>query len=421
MKIIFYLWLNLFSIGLIAQNTLSFYVVDRSGDPLASDDILSIEVKICDLQQTVLHKESFSNFNYNFGLITLNLNVDTTYDTNINNYYSGIDFKSAGFEALLAKISINTKKEVINKEIKFNPNSPYPVFKGNKTKGTSLDKAGVGMWNDLGAGSNLSAGTWDIYNTNRKSGYDGNNYFIQSESGRVKLSELGLGIEQDNKLKLYSGYSTSANSFLNILYNQNDKPAVSSGINTNQAGVISLYNPNGNPNIVMSTISGSNGNRPLIYFYRPGNNSPEIACFINDNNQGVIQGDLKNFRMDHPADETMDIVYASLEGPEAAAYVRGNATLDQGKVYIAFPDHFIHVCGPESLTVQLTPRSKDSKGLAVTSIDPGGFWVEELGQGQGNYAFYWEAKGVRNGYENYQVIQPKSRLNAAEVNLPKYK
>ncbi|NJL74263.1 MAG: hypothetical protein HC892_03680 [Saprospiraceae bacterium] len=34
--------------------------------------------------------------------------------------------------------------------------------------------------------------------------------------------------------------------------------------------------------------------------------------------------------------------------------------------------------------------------------------MKELMKGTGNYAFDWEVKGVRKGYEDYKVIQDRS-------------
>lgn len=461
-----------------AQQPVSFYFTDSNGNPIY--DTVNIKVVICDSDNTVVYEEDFISERVFSGYADLVLGGrdPKKYKQDFQNYYDHFEYGDSLvpnnnlFAPFKAKVSFPTANGLVAREFDFYPNTPYALVKGDINTGVAVTHHGMDTWEgktkgeysggriSLTEGDNgmaLSPTTWDIYGTNRSVEYDGTNLFFGDISSGNNLSlgvrgveltggdhrtffdngsfivssaidfrdnkinPFGYSIEKDNKLKMFSGWSTSANNYLSTIINKNDKPVALTSINSNHAGVFSLYNPTGNSNIVMNTISGSEGNRPLIYLYRPGNTSPEVALYINDNNQGVIQADVKNFRMDHPADESLDIVYASLEGPEAAAYVRGNATLQQGKVYIRFPDHFIHVCGPESLTVQLTPRSKDSKGLAVTSIDTGGFWVEELGQGKGNYAFFWEAKGVRNGYENYQVIQPKSRLKAAEVNLPKYK
>lgn len=84
-------------------------------------------------------------------------------------------------------------------------------------------------------------------------------------------------------------------------------------------------------------------------------------------------------------------------------------------MFVPFPEHFTYVCGIEDMTIQLTPRSSVSKGLAITEITEKGFLIEELFSGKGNYGVFWEAKGVRKGFEDYQVVRQKAQLQAAPI------
>ncbi len=58
------------------------------------------------------------------------------------------------------------------------------------------------------------------------------------------------------------------------------------------------------------------------------------------------------------------------------------------------------------MTVQLTPRSFDSLGLATAAQRLSGIEVGELHRGRGNYAFDWEVKAVRRAHQDYQVLRP---------------
>mgnify|MGYP001801438547 CR=1 FL=1 len=129
---------------------------------------------------------------------------------------------------------------------------------------------------------------------------------------------------------------------------------------------------------------------------------------INGLGEVEIFGDVKNFRIPHPQKEDHEIWYASLEGPEAAAYVRGTAQLVEGKASIIFPEHFQAIATAQSMTVLLTPLSGQSKGMAVIRKSVSGFEVVELMEGKGNYTFDWEVKCVRKGHENYQPVRPLS-------------
>jgi len=177
------------------------------------------------------------------------------------------------------------------------------------------------------------------------------------------------------------------------------------------------FNPNGQIIARLTTLAGTNGVNPY-WFLSLNGGTPGVSAFISTQGVSTIQASVKNFRMDHPLYADQDIVYASLEGPEAGAYCRGKGQVVSGKTFIAFPDHFQFVCSTDELTVQLTPRSAKSRGLAVTNINQEGFEVEELMDGKGNYDFYWEVKGVRKGFENYKVIRSKKETMPVEFVNP---
>jgi len=145
-------------------------------------------------------------------------------------------------------------------------------------------------------------------------------------------------------------------------------------------------------------------NTQLLFLMRE--NVMRVQAVIPTDGIGRISADVKNFVQPDPDDVHRDIVYASLEGPEAAAYIRGTARLVNGRVTVSLPAHFKNVAVSEGMTVQLTPLSESSKGLAVVRKSLTSFEVRELWQGHGAYEFDWEVKAVRRGFEDYQVYRP---------------
>ena len=123
--------------------------------------------------------------------------------------------------------------------------------------------------------------------------------------------------------------------------------------------------------------------------------------------QREIFGRSKHFVMDHPLDQTKNIIYTAIEGPEVAAYLRGQSKLVNGQAEIEFPEHFSLIVNSATITIQLTPHSADSKGLAVVSQSELGFCVRELWQGEGNYKFYYFVAGVRQGMEDFAPVVDK--------------
>lgn len=187
-----------------------------------------------------------------------------------------------------------------------------------------------------------------------------------------------------------------------------------SGMN---AGGLILFGDNGLANLNFSYFPSQGPNRGAMTI-RDDVGAAQVQFFVDNNNDGVIQADIKQFIMDHPEQPDKTINYACIEGPEAAAYERGTARLIAGQATVRFSSHFEFVINPFTMTVMTSPWSADSKGLAIVDRSATGFVVKELNGGTGNYSFDWEAKAVRKGWEDYQVIQDK-QIQAGNVRKSK--
>ena len=175
-------------------------------------------------------------------------------------------------------------------------------------------------------------------------------------------------------------------------------------------GFIETTGSNGNGNVSLTSLSG-NSNHGYVAV-KDASGATQAGMYVNDSGEGYlfagrVSSKIKNFVEDHPLDLSKEIVYASLEGPEAAMYIRGTNDLINGKAIVTLPEHFTLLANENSLTVLLTPLSAMSLGLAVTSKSLKSITIEELMNGNGSYRFDWEVKCIRKGYENYQVIRNK--------------
>ncbi len=175
------------------------------------------------------------------------------------------------------------------------------------------------------------------------------------------------------------------------------------GLTSDGAGSIDTNSPTGSTTCRMEGVNDfpANGWISVDHY-----GVQEAAMYVNAVNDGVVVADIKNFREPSRRDQTKDIWYACVEGPEAAAYIRGTARLSGGSATVILPDHFQEIATLEGMTVQITPRSAESKGLAVVSRALDGFVVRELFSGTGTYEFDWEVKAVRRGHEDYRVERP---------------
>lgn len=173
------------------------------------------------------------------------------------------------------------------------------------------------------------------------------------------------------------------------------------------AGFFQSYGSNGNPNVTISNLSG-NANHGWLGVY-DANNNFKARVYVNSNGNGVVTADVKSFVVQSSSNPNTEIWYASLEGPEAGAYFRGTARLSGGEGVITVPQHFIDIAVTEGITVQVTPLSSESLGLAVVdkSLETG-IVVKELHNGNGSYEFDFTVKAVRKGFEDWQVIRESS-------------
>jgi hypothetical protein len=295
---------------------------------------------------------------------------------------------------------------------------------------------GPSFW---GQGCNLTRGQMQVFNgsnhetalvstTTAADGYfhtkgDGGRILIQlSTTSSTHNGWLGVFNQAGNVVaNLFGG--TDSNGYLNVCNSAgaatcwmngsngqigaNDWIFSSGGLQVNKPGYTAGYMSGGSDGGYLTL--QNKGGKPVVQL-TTATNGVGIVLVTDANGHEVHRfdgGGAKNFVMPHPGDESKDIVYACIEGPEAAAYVRGRATLTGGRAQVQLPDHFSLVVNQDTMTVQLTPRSAASKGLAVVGSGPGTISVQELSGGTGDYEFDYFVAGVRKGYEDYQAVVAK--------------
>ncbi len=163
-------------------------------------------------------------------------------------------------------------------------------------------------------------------------------------------------------------------------------------------------------------LSGTSGPFQGGVFVYDNSGVPAVSraqLYVATNGTGWVTADatvsaIKNFRMAYPGRPNEEIWYACIEGPEAGAYERGTVELVNGETAVVFTDHFQKVINHKTMTVQVSPLSADSEGLAIVEKSENGFKIKELRHGTGNYKVDWEVKAVRKGCENYQPVRNTS-------------
>jgi hypothetical protein len=168
-------------------------------------------------------------------------------------------------------------------------------------------------------------------------------------------------------------------------------------------------------NVAIDHPAGSINHGLISVFDNARSGTEQAGIYVDTLGNGIVWGDTKSFRVENPSQPGTDIWYTCPEGPEAAAYIRGTGHLVNGTAVITFPDHFRTVANPDGITIQLTPLSAESRGLAVVEKTLDRLVVRELSNGGGTYDFDYLVMAVRQGYENYQVIRSSTEGKAPEV------
>lgn len=252
--------------------------------------------------------------------------------------------------------------------------------------------------NQLLFSSDEQGGFWDMYDENGQfsafaftftegSGFIGTagpngstNVRMTIASGRPNHGFLGIADEEGaSKIGAYVGQSGNGNLF--------------------------TEGPNGSLNTFITSLSGSSDHGFIAVYDDEDNN--KAGMYVDENGQGRIFADFVDNFVDNPEKGGEKIVYTMIQGPESASYLRGTALMENGVATISFPRHFSDQISPDNITVLITPLSADSKGIAVIKKSTSGFKVKELLQGNGNYSFDWEVKGVRKPGNQKSLSIPK--------------
>ncbi|MEM9681157.1 MAG: T9SS type A sorting domain-containing protein, partial [Bacteroidota bacterium] len=275
--------------------------------------------------------------------------------------------------------------------------------------GTTNPSYRLDVTGDLNLNKGISRGIALRVNGAEALWYDGT-YFSWGFGGRRNYfaDPVGIGTSTaSDRLTVFGNIS-------NIKQNGSRSNLI--GYTDADAGFIQSYGANGNANVRISVRSSTGGNHGWVGVAN-GAGQFKAGVYVQTDGRGIVWGDTKSFRMQHPTKPEKEIWYASLEGPEAAAYERGVGQLKNGEAFIKFSEHFELVVNPSTLTVILTPHSSATFGLAVVEKTEKGVLVRELNGGRknkkarGNFKFDWEVKGVRKGYEDFRIIRDAKELS----------
>lgn len=210
-------------------------------------------------------------------------------------------------------------------------------------------------------------------------------------------------------------------------------------------GGISLHGYNGEPNVILAPIPGTNKNTGGIWTYdSDGNSLVRISTIVGTDDAGIgicYKGEEKGkFQIINGKSRlTTDEIYLNgnqlrasttsyaiglkstdshapcfvSESIDKQIIFRGTASLNNGQFKIILPPEETDKIDESSITIQVTPHSSASKGLAVIQKNNRSFTVAELMSGTGSYDFDWtltamikETPQLRSN-NDYEISGPK--------------
>ena len=132
---------------------------------------------------------------------------------------------------------------------------------------------------------------------------------------RIRSSgQVGVGTNQPESVLTVQGLHEGDA----IDFKHPNQPGLAT-LTTSSAGLsggLGTYGPNGNPNAEMGALGNPDHGAVVV---RDAAGNGKAFMMVDGDGTGWVVGDIKSFRVPHPERPDNDIVYAAIEGPEAAA------------------------------------------------------------------------------------------------------
>ena len=294
-------------------------------------------------------------------------------------------------------------------------------LKANTTVGTGSTSNAYGIYSFTSQnGSGVSSELYGLYNDARHSGTSGISYGIysylygsdQGDTYGIYSKAIKSNTDTGSLYGLYSNISHSGTS--GHVYGVSSI-AYSSDSGSTHAGLFSGCSTSGDTGdlygIYAYSDNDTSGFKYAGYFSKSGGGN--YAGFFSGNVyvSGTLSATTKSFIQPHKDDSTKEIVYVSLEGPEHAVFIRGNAALKDGVSVIKMPEHWQQVAAEKGITVNLTPEGAWAP-LYVKSKSKSEVVVRVASGGPEDVSFSYCIMAQRDGFQEHEPIQENTHFTA---------
>jgi hypothetical protein len=148
------------------------------------------------------------------------------------------------------------------------------------------------------------------------------------------------------------------------------------------------------------------------------NDSGRETITLNGQTGDISKSGSNGFLVPHPTEPEKEIFYTAVEGPERGLYARGSAMLADGHAKVLLPRHFALLARAEDMTVQVTPGSAETYGLAVVSKTPSAIEIRELAGGKGSFSFDYLVFSSRKDMPPLQVVRDRQDSRKSQTVKP---
>ena len=101
-----------------------------------------------------------------------------------------------------------------------------------------------------------------------------------------------------------------------------------------------------------------------------------------------------------------DVHYTAVEAGDPMTEHTGNGEMEDGHALIELPTHFDMVTSDDQpVAVQVTPYAEEKVHPQVVEKSPRYISVEDFGDGPDDYEFSYTVKGVREGFEDQEIVR----------------
>lgn len=224
-------------------------------------------------------------------------------------------------------------------------------------------------------------------------------------AARVWVTDEGAGLITLNNLQgspraVFSVHSVGSGDLRLDGSNGNTNISLGATAQNSNHGIVSVHDSQGRTRAQMVVDQSGVGRFEVV----SAKGTSEVGMMTDAKGRGILWANQTLSIEDHPAEQGSKIITSGLEGLEPALYHRGMVQLNEGRATLELPEDFLALADTRSMTIQLTPESLSSQGVAFERVGKNQIMIGELHGGAGSYPVHYVVQARRAGTEQFKAI-----------------